>query len=77
MGFNILELNALFIEFQFLKQLIAKEPYRSLLTTYPQAITKIKELADKMLRKETITEDDLKLLFDPASYEETVHKKDV
>ena len=67
-GFSIEGMNELFMEFQLLKQLIDKEPYKSLLTEYPEAIQNIRIVVNKMLNKEDIGEEDLVLIFSPKSY---------
>ena len=53
----------LFTEYQLLKQLVDKEPYKTLLTEYPEAIRNIRVLAIKMLNGEKIGEEDLMAVF--------------
>jgi hypothetical protein len=69
-GFNISGMNELFMEYQLLINLIDKEPYKSLLTEYPEAIQNIRTVANKMLSKEDIGEEDLLLIFDTDRYDE-------
>jgi hypothetical protein len=68
-GFSISGMNELFLEFQLLKQLIDKEPYKSLLEEFPEAIQNIRIVAQKMLNKEDIGNEDLQLIFDTSGYE--------
>ena len=67
-GFSVSGMNELFLEFQLLRNLIDKEPYKSLLNEYPEAIQNIRLVAQKILDKEDITEEDLKLIFDSDNY---------
>jgi hypothetical protein len=69
--FNIQGMYDLFLEFQILKQIRDKEPYKSLLETYPIAIQNVRVLAKKMLYNEKISQDDLEIVFNPATYEKT------
>ena len=68
-GFNVLGMQDLFMEFQILTQISQQEPYKSLLSTYPQAITNIRELAKKILNKQPVTDKNLEELFKPENYE--------
>lgn len=69
-GFSISGMDELFMEFQLIKQLIDKEPYKSLLTEYPESIQNIRIVANKMLKKEDIGEEDLLLIFNTNTYDE-------
>ena len=67
-SFSISGMNELFLEFQLLKQLIDKEPYKSLLKEYPEAIQNVRIVTQKMLDKKDITEEDLVLIFNTDKY---------
>ena len=68
-GFTISGMDELFLEFQLLRQLIDKEPYKTLLQEYPKAIQNIRRLSIKMLNKEDIGEEDLVMIFDTDQYD--------
>ena len=69
-GFSISGMDELFTEFQLIKQLADKEPYKTLLDNYPKAIQNIRRVAIKMLNKEDIGEEDLLLIFNTEQYEQ-------
>ena len=62
-GFNIEGVRELFLEFQLLKQLKDKEPYKTLLEEDPTSITKLRAVAKKALESQDITSSDLRDLF--------------
>ena len=66
--FSISGLDELLLEFQLIKQLIDKEPYKSLLEEYPEAIQNIRVVAQKMFKQEDIGQEDLVLIFDTDVY---------
>ena len=67
-GFSVSGMNELLLEFQLIKQLIDKEPYKTLLTEYPEAIQNIRLVAIKILNHEDIDENDSKLIFNIEEY---------
>lgn len=75
-GFTISGMEELLLEFQLIKQLIDKEPYKSLLKEYPEAIQNIRLVSTKMLHGEDIGEEDLVLMFDTNVYDKTREKID-
>lgn len=75
-GFSVSGIYELFLEYQLLTQLIDKEPYKSLLDEYPEAIQNIRVVANKMLNKEDIGEEDLMLIFDGDVYAKRREKID-
>jgi hypothetical protein len=70
-GFNVLGLNDLFLEFQLIKQLRDKDPYKTLLEESPKSITKIRELVKKILKGKDITEQDLLKIFNYGEKKKT------
>lgn len=68
-GFNILGMHDLFLEFQLFRNLSDKEPYKTLLEEYPEAIHSLQKLARKVFKEKEITEDDIKDLFDIEKYD--------
>lgn len=67
-GFNVEGMKDLFLEYQILRQVITVEPYRSLLTAYPQAMIKLREFSKKILNKEEVTQKELLDIFNPELY---------
>ncbi len=68
-GFTIDGMEELLLEYQLLRQLTDKEPYKTLLSNYPKAIQNIRTVAHKVLNKEDIGEEDLLLIFNTEQYE--------
>lgn len=62
-GFKVVGMNDLFLEFQLLKQLKIQEPYKSLLESRPEAISQLRELAKKILKNEEVTNKDIEKIF--------------
>ncbi len=69
-GFTISGMDELFLEFQLIKQLTDKEPYKTLLSNYPKAIQNIRIVAKKILNKEDVGENDLMMIFSTEQYEQ-------
>jgi hypothetical protein len=68
LGFAVEGMHDLFLEFQLIKQLIDKEPYKSLLLEYPEAIQNVRIVAVKILNQEDIGEEDLIMVFNTDAY---------
>ena len=68
--FSVEGLYDLFLEFQLLKELIDKEPYKSLLIEYPESIQNIRNVVKKIYDKIDLTEEDLVLIFNTDKYDE-------
>ena len=62
--FNIQGLYDLFLEFQLIKQLKEREPYRSLLERKPSAIAHIRDLAKNILEGNEISNEDIQKIFE-------------
>lgn len=75
-GFNVVGMNDLFLEFQLLKQLSDTEPYRSLLEKRPAAISQLRELSKKILNKETITNKQIEEIFHDGEEENNNESQD-
>jgi len=69
-GFTVEGMYQLLLEFQLMKQLSDKEPYKSLLREYPEAIRNIRKLAVKMFNGEDLDEKDLMMVFNTEQYEQ-------
>lgn len=67
-GFNVKGMEDLFLEFQLIKKVSNTEPYRSLLSSYPEAVPRLRELAKKILAKEPVTDKDILEIFNPDNY---------
>ena len=74
--FNISGMYELFEEFQLIKQLSDKDPYKTLLIEYPEAIQNIRIVARKIINKEEVSEDDLVFIFNTDAYDEVRDKVD-
>ncbi len=68
--FSVDGLYDLFLEYQLILQLSDKEPYKTLLDRYPEAIRNIRELAKKIFNKEKIGEQDLIQIFNEDQYKQ-------
>lgn len=75
-GFTISGMEELLLEFQLIKQLTDKEPYKSLLIEYPEAIQNIRLVSTKILSGADIGEEDLVLMFDTDVYDKTRERID-
>jgi hypothetical protein len=73
-GFTVAGMYDAFLEFQLFKQLIDREPYKSLLTKYPTRISMLRVLAKKILAKEPVGAEDIKIIFADEAGEDNSSK---
>jgi hypothetical protein len=62
-GFMLSELNDMFFEFQLIHKILNTEIYANLLEKYPERKGDVVKLAKRIIRKEEITNEDVKKLF--------------